>query len=64
MNIRSSSGSQWVLVLLSLLWLTGCGAARSYQYVDQTEIPPGPGLLTGEQGGFVFSAPLPGSQSK
>jgi hypothetical protein len=41
-----------------------CGAARSYQYVDQTEIPPGPGLLTGEQGAFVLSVPLPGSQSK
>lgn len=44
---------RWVGVI-AVLGLAGCGG-QPYTYVEATEIPPGPGLLTGERG--VFGTP-------
>ena len=43
-----------LLALLVPLLLSGCGKYRPYEYVEPTDIPPGPGLLTGEDGEFVI----------
>ena len=41
----------WFAALLPVV-LTGCGA-RYFEYHSATEIPEGPGMLTGERGAFV-----------
>lgn len=38
------------------LALAACGG-RAFEYRSQTEIPEGPGLLTGEKGAVVFGGP-------
>jgi hypothetical protein len=42
-----------VITLLAGLWLAAC-AAEPFDYTPVDEIPPGPGLLSGEDGEFVI----------
>jgi hypothetical protein len=41
------------IALSSALWLGAC-AAEPFDYTPVDEIPPGPGLLSGEDGEFVI----------
>jgi hypothetical protein len=41
------------IALLAGLWLAGC-AAEPFDYTPVDDIPPGPGLLSGEDGEFVI----------
>ncbi|MCT7656219.1 hypothetical protein MBH78_19525 [Oceanimonas sp. NS1] len=40
-------------ILLMVLWLSGCGGTPS-SYHSEREIPEGPGLLTGEDGAYLY----------
>jgi hypothetical protein len=41
------------VVLIAVAAATACGG-KAFQYRSQNEIPPGPGLLSGEEGAFVL----------
>jgi len=41
------------ILLLVLLSLAGCGG-KEYTYVQENEMRPGPGILSGDEGGFVI----------
>jgi hypothetical protein len=41
------------IALLAGLWLAGC-VAEPFDYTPVDEIPPGPGLLSGDDGEFVI----------
>jgi hypothetical protein len=43
---------RWLILLLGGIGLTAC-AAEPFDYTPVDEIPPGPGLLSGEEGEFV-----------
>jgi hypothetical protein len=43
---------RWLILLLGAIWLTAC-AAEPFDYTPVDGIPPGPGLLSGEDGEFV-----------
>ena len=43
----------WLSALLGVLWLAAC-AGEPFDYKPPDAIPPGPGLLTGEDGEFVI----------
>jgi hypothetical protein len=44
---------RWLILLLAGIGLTAC-AAEPFDYTPVDEIPPGPGLLSGEEGEFVI----------
>ena len=43
-----------ILALLIPVMLVGCGRYEAFEYVEPTDIPKGPGLLTGSSGEFVI----------
>lgn len=43
---------RWLILWLLGIWLSAC-AAEPFDYTPADEIPPGPGLLSGEDGEFV-----------
>lgn len=43
---------RWLILLLGGIGLAAC-AAEPFDYTPVDEIPPGPGLLSGEEGEFV-----------
>ncbi len=43
-----------VLILVIALSVTGCSQWKPYKPPESTEIPEGPGLLSGEDGEFVI----------
>ncbi len=58
-------GFKWIWIYLAVtLGLLGAGCASSHQpfvYEDSREEKPGPGLFSGEDGGFVFQREWPDS---
>ncbi len=44
------------MTVLLILALSGCGG-QEFDYRPATEIPPGPGLITGPRGAFVWPGP-------
>ncbi len=44
--------TRWLIALLAIV-MTGC-AAKRFEYRSATEIPEGPGMLSGEKGAFVL----------
>jgi len=43
-----------LLLLATLGVLAGCAHSEPFEYVAIDEIPPGPGLFSGEEGEFVL----------
>ena len=39
-----------MLLVAGVAWLVGCSGAQPMEYHSLSEIPPGPGLFTGESG--------------
>ncbi len=42
------------MAVLTLLGVAGCADAKPFDYTPVHEIPPGPGLLSGQDGSFTF----------
>ncbi len=50
--LRSRLASAAVVAALAIV-LTACGKAKPLDYTQTGEIPPGPGLFSGDDGRFV-----------
>ena len=55
-HIRVGRG---LAVVLAALVLAACAGAEPFDYTPVSEIPPGPGLMSGDDGEFVIYGSLP-----
>ncbi|WP_157772197.1 hypothetical protein [Zobellella denitrificans] len=51
--------ARWLLLATLLLGLSACSLGRPLEYHSDREIPPGPGLVTGERGALTLETRQP-----
>jgi hypothetical protein len=44
----------WIILLLAVLLAFGCASTRPFAYHDSKDEKQGPGLFSGEEGGYVI----------
>ena len=51
---------QWIMLLATAALMAGCAASpQPFDYHDDRDEKPGPGLFSGDQGGFVIHRESP-----